>query len=46
MRHLIISLEKQDAPHYFFGTNEAPHYFFRKKSRFIPEEMMRHFIFF
>jgi hypothetical protein len=27
---LIISSDKNEAPHYFFRKNEAPHYFFRK----------------
>jgi hypothetical protein len=30
MRCLIISSEKNEAPHYFFRKNEAHHYFFKK----------------
>ena len=47
MRRLIISLERNQAPHYFFRKkNEAPHYCFRKKHWFVSKEIMMRLMFF
>jgi hypothetical protein len=56
MKRLIISSEKNQAPHYFFRKksraslflqikNEAPHYFFRTESAFFLEQIMKRLIF-
>ena len=46
IKHLIISLEKNEVLHYFFRASPGHHYFFRKKCLFVFEDIMMCLIFF